>query len=280
VPTSSPSSPPRRVAVTRPPEEDPGEDRLARLLRGWGLEPISFPLLRLSPPPAPGGLTRVAKRIARACQTGAPPPYGWILITSRNVLPPLVAALRAAGVSPPDLQPGGVRVAAVGRPTADALRQEGIDPDLVPMRYTAEDLLAALEGAGAFDAPARFLLPRAEVARDVLPKGIRARGGRVEVITAYRVEEDPEAARDLCRAVAAGELGGVTLTSGRAARLLGRMWKDGGGGPWPAAVAVGVIGPVTAREARGAGLPVDRVPPESTLEALAAAMAHTTGDVE
>ncbi len=280
MPTSSAPSPPRRVAVTRPPEEGPGEDRLARLLRARGLEPISFPLLRLSPPPDPAGLTRVAYRMAQACRAGAPPPYGWILITSRNVLPPLVAALRAAGVSPEDLQPGGVRVAAVGRPTADALRQEGIHPDLVPVRYTAEDLLAALEDAGAFDAPARFLLPRAEVARDVLPKGIRARGGRVEVITAYRVAEDPEAARDLCRAVASGELGGVTLTSGRAARLLGRMWRDAGGGPWPAAVAVGVIGPVTAREAREVGLPVDRVPSESTLDALAEAMTHTTGDVE
>ncbi len=276
----SSSSPSRRVAVTRPPEENSGEDRLALHLRARGVTPVPFPLLRLAPVATPGSLGRASARISRARQSGAPPPYGWILITSRNVIPPLLAALRGAGVPAHALTAEGMRVAAVGRSTAAALREEGVLPELVPDRYTAEDLLAALEEAGAFRGGGRFLLPRAEVARDVLPRGIRARGGKVDVVTAYRVEEDPERAGALCGAVGAGELEGVTLTSGRAARLLGRVWKAQGGGGWPPRVEVGVIGPVTAREARRAGIPVDRIPPVSTLEALAEAMAHTTGDGE
>ena len=53
-----------------------------------------------------------------------------------------------------------------GRPAASRA-------DLVPERFVAESLLEALPGTGS---PGRVLLARAEVARDVLPDGLRARG--------------------------------------------------------------------------------------------------------
>jgi len=276
--SSSPSSPPPAVAVTRPEEEEAGEDRLSELLRREGMRPLSFPLMALAPPMSLGALNAAARRLVGAVQRGESSPYTWIVITSRNVIPPFLEAVGRAGGSPEALQGAGLHVAAVGQATATALQVAGLPADLVPSRYTAEDLLETLRERGAIGEGSRILLPRAEVARDVLPEGIRELGGHVDVVTAYRVVEDCEGAEALCQAVRQERLQGVTLTSGRAARLLGATWAAaGGGGAWPRTVRVGVIGPVTAEATRKAGLRVDGIPEEATLPALARAMARTLG---
>ncbi len=265
------------VAVTRPEEEGAGEDRLSQWLRREGMRPVSFPLMALAPPISPGALNAAAKRLVGAVERGELPTYTWIVITSRNVITPFLDAVERAGGSPQVLQAGGLHVAAVGQATATALEQAGLPADLVPTRYTAEDLLQALRERGALGAGRRILLPRAEVARDVLPEGIRELGGNVDVVTAYRVVEDHAEAEALCQAVRQERMQGVTLTSGRAACLLGATWAAGGGGSWPPTVRVGVIGPVTAEATRKAGLRVDEIPEEATLPALARVMARTLG---
>src|SRR5690606_30087505 len=126
----------------------------------------------------------------------------------------------------------------------------------------------------------RVFLPRAEVARNVLVETIRSEGGRVEVMTAYRVVTDPATAGALCRAARIGDVRGVTLTSGRAAQSLGEAWHDTGGGDWPRNVLVGVIGPVTAAAAHEVGIPVHRVPEEFTLPALAREMGRALRECE
>jgi len=275
--SSSPSSPPPAVAVTRPEEEEAGEDRLSELLRREGMRPVSFPLMALAPPMSLGALNAAASRLVGALRMGESPPYTWVVITSRNVIIPFLDAVGRAGGSPEALQVAGLHVAAVGQATATALEGAGLPADLVPSRYTAEDLLEALRERGAIGEGTRILLPRAEVARDVLPEGIRELGGNVDVVTAYRVMEDCEGAEALCQAVRQERIQGVTLTSGRAAHLLGATWAAAEGGEWPRTVRVGVIGPVTAEATRKAGLRVDGIPEEATLPALAKAMARTLG---
>ena len=59
----------------------------------------------------------------------------------------------------------GITVAAIGPGTARALRERGIEPDVVPQRAVAEGLVEALE-----DVPVtRALIARASEGRDVLP---------------------------------------------------------------------------------------------------------------
>jgi uroporphyrinogen III methyltransferase / synthase len=270
-------SPAPAVAVTRPEEEEDGDDRLSRCLRREGMRPLSFPLMVLAPPVSPEALNAAARRLVEALHRGEAPTYTWIVITSRNVIAPFLDAVRRAGGQPEALQEAGLHVAAVGQPTATALEGAGLPPDLVPTRYTAEDLLEALRERGAIGEGSRILLPRAEVARDVLPQGIRDLGGNVDVVTAYRVVEDRAGAEALCEAVRQEAIQGVTLTSGRAARLLGATWASMGGRSWPRSVRVGAIGPVTAEATRRAGLRVDEIPEEATLPALARAMARTLG---
>lgn len=99
--------------------------------------------------------------------------YDWLLFTSRNAVRffPVVGEMSA-------------RVAAIGPGTAAALRERGVAVDLVAEDSVAEGLLAALQHEPV--AGKRFLLPRAQEARDVLPDSLRARGALVDVVPVYK----------------------------------------------------------------------------------------------
>ena len=298
-----------RVAVTRPLGVDSGldaggadaddeEGRFAALLRDQGLDPLAFPLQQLVGPRDPSalreGLRLLLGDAVRNVHDTVRGGEKWLLVTSRSAIPPVLEALEVEGTGVASLRRSGVRVAAVGRATAQALEEAGLPPDLVPERFTGDDLFVALvrhlieADAGRGDAddgatrkeghpdpdemPLRgtlFVLPRAERARDVLPQGLKALGARVEVLTAYRVVTHPEGAVALARAVRDGEVDVVTFTSGSAVKELAREV-----GTWPPGVRIAAIGPVTAEAVREAGLPEALVPPQSTLPALAEIIAR------
>lgn len=285
-PNRVPGALPFRVAVTRP---DTGDDRFEGALEARGLTPVGHPLLRIVPPADATPLARMAAElVGGGGRVGGPGgPKGedglrgeegrrrpWLLVTSRQALPPLGDALSALGAGPLDVRASGVRVAAVGSATAEALEAWGLPPEVVPDRYTGDDLLetlvAACGGAGGGLEGERFLFPRAERARELLPDGLRARGAEVELVTAYRIVPHPEAAARLWSAVTREELDAVTFTSGSALRTLARVVPARG--VWPSSVRVAVIGPVTAAAADGTAVPVHITPPEYTLEALAEAV--------
>lgn len=143
--------------------------------------------------------------------------YDWVVLTSRNAVDALFARLE-----------GGLpKLAAVGQGTAEALREQGVEPDLVARVSTQEGLAAELPRPAG-----RVLFPAAEGARGVLVQELGA-----DFVPVYRtVELRPDAFPD-------GDL--VVLASGSAARALAGLGVD--------APCVS-IGPVTSAEARDAGL--------------------------
>jgi len=134
--------------------------------------------------------------------------------------------------------------------------------DLVPSRFVAEGLLEAWPaGTGS------VLLPRAASAREVLPDGLRARGWRVDVVDAYRTVAVAPAASELARVDGADAV--MFSSSSTVTNFLAATSTV------PPVVAC--IGPVTARTAEAAGLHVDVVAEESTMDALLAALARALG---
>ena len=117
----------------------------------------------------------------------------------------------------------------------------------------------------------RVLLPQAEQAREALAGALRQRGAAVDEIVVYRTlpaVPDPAALAELRRGAEA-----ITFTSGSAARSFARLlpgWLPAAG-PRP---LVACLGPVTAAAARAAGLPVDVVAAEYTLDGLIRALAE------
>jgi uroporphyrinogen III methyltransferase/synthase len=145
--------------------------------------------------------------------------HDWLLLTSRNGVEALFARLE--GPLP--------RVAVVGRGTAEALRERGVEPDLVARVSTQEGLAAELPRPAG-----KVLFAGAEDARGVLVRELGA-----DFVALYRTRElRPERFPD-------GDL--VVLGSASAARSFAALGLD---------LPVVSIGPVTSAEARSLGLRV------------------------
>jgi uroporphyrinogen III methyltransferase/synthase len=236
----------RRVIVTRAAEQ---AHELSVLLREAGAEPIEIPSIAIVDPADGGAALRAA-----ATRLGT---YDWVVLTSANGARRLLAELRDARAF------GAADVAAIGPGTADALAAGGVVADLVPGRFVAEGLLDVFP-----DGPGRVLLARAEVARDVLPDGLRARGWDVDVVDAYRTVTSP-LTEDQRRE--AGRADVVTFTASSTVT----RWLEAGG-PVPPVVAC--IGPITAATAREHGLRVDVEADVHTMRGLVDALAaHASG---
>lgn len=250
-----------RVAVTR--QADPA-DRLARLIREAGGEPIVEPLIRIEPPADAAPLARAARAVAD---------YDWIVFTSANAVAALVDAAEAGGGEVVGF--GRARVAAVGPATAAAAQSAGFAVGAVPAAQVGESVAAAMIEAG-LRAGEAVLWPRAVGARDALLERLKAAGASVDAIDAYRTIGDAEAGARLADAVRAGRVDALTFTSPSAVRAFVSGAAAKGGLPEHRAV-VAVIGPVTAASARRWALKVDVEPAEHTLEAMVAALAAARG---
>jgi uroporphyrinogen III methyltransferase/synthase len=134
-----------------------------------------------------------------------------------------------------------VRVAAIGPGTAAALNERGVIADVVPERFVAEGLLAALEGLDIH----RVLVARAADARDVLIDGLRARGAQVEVLALYDTVAEP---LDDDSVTALAQADYVTFTSSSTVSFLLNSATLGPG------TRIASIGPVTTATLREHGL--------------------------
>lgn len=165
------------VVVTR--AEAQAEDLVA-LLEERGAEVRVMPVIRIVEPSANNAMVTLASTLSS---------YEWVVVTSPNTVS------RLSAVAP--VAPEHLRVAAIGPGTAQALRDADWPVHLVAEPHVAEALVDAFpEGTG------RVAIPRAAVARDVLPIGLEAKGWTVDLIEAYRtvpVSHRPEAIEVLLR---------------------------------------------------------------------------------
>lgn len=225
----------RRVIVTRQ-EASP----LADLLAERGAIVVHVPLITTADPLDGGaGLRAELDRLDS---------YDWLVVTSPAGAERVGAAARR---SP------GVRLAAVGAATADALAGGAGRPvDLVPAVQRGDGLAAALAEA----APARMLLAVADRAPATLPEALVAAGHDVTTVVAYRTISAP--------AGAGGEdppgADALLLASGSAAEA----WVERFGVVTPPTVVA--IGPSTAAVAGRAGLKVTGVAADHSLTGLVA----------
>jgi uroporphyrinogen-III synthase len=248
----------RVVLVTRPASQSEG---LLEALRSRGASPVAAPTVRIEPAPA-RALDAALDDLARGR-------FDWLVVTSRSGVEALVARLRALARPPSSVK---ASVAAVGEGTAEALRVAGLDPALIPPRFTTEALAEALPPG-----PGRILLARADIAPPDLEQTLQEKGWETERVEAYRTRLAEELPEEATRALAAGTVDAVTFTS--ASTVLGFVRAAGpafagAGRPRPLVVC---IGPVTAGRARASGLPVDAEADPHTIEGLIAALESVLG---
>jgi uroporphyrinogen III methyltransferase/synthase len=222
------------VAVTRARAQASG---LAQRLTELGAEVVQAPAIRIVPLPGP---------------PLDPIPYDLICLTSANGVRLLFERLAAGGRDARAL--AGVRIAAIGPGTAQALAAHGIVADVVPQRFVAESLADALKGMRV----GRALVARAAQGRDVLPDALRARGAEVDVIALYETVAEPLDERTLAAASSADY---ITFTSSSTVRLFLHSANHHSAAlkaaPLSKKTRVISIGPVTSATLREEGLEVD-----------------------
>ena len=245
-----------RVVVTRARAQ---AAEMAARLEGLGAEAVEVPTIAIAPPEDPGPFDAACDRIGT---------FDWVVFTSVNAVARVAARLAA---DPGDIRgPAGPRLCAVGAATAEALAGRGLRVDLVPDEYRAEGVIRALRERGDMTG-VRVLLPRGDLARDLLPVELRRAGAEVTAVTAYRTVpadlggEGPDI-REMLRG---RRVDVVTFTSGSSVRNFARAI----GGRQAAAdllrrVDVACIGPVTAEAASRLDIATTIMPAESTVPAL------------
>jgi uroporphyrinogen III methyltransferase / synthase len=250
----------RRIVVTRP-REQAGE--LVESLEQLGASVIEAPTVRIVPPEDFGPLDQACAEVSG---------YDWVVFTSANGVDYFFQRM---AVSPGDTRSlAGVKICAIGPGTAERLAKHCLKVDLMPPEYRAEAILDALRTMGDL-AGKRFLLPRADIAREMLVDGLRRAGAVVNEVTAYRtvpVEPDREREPDIYRMLLDHKVDVVTFTSASTVRNFVRLY-----GVEPVAdllrpVAIASIGPVTAEAAQQCGIRTSIMPSEYTIPGLVRAI--------
>jgi uroporphyrinogen III methyltransferase/synthase len=148
--------------------------------------------------------------------------------------------------------------------------------DLTPEIYRTEGVVRALcqdrDLTGV-----RMLLPRGDLARDLLPAELRRAGADVTTVTAYRtVPVDLERADspDLYQLLLKRRVDIVTFTSESSVKNLVLALGENQSVNLLKGVDIACIGPVTAAVAARLGIPATIIPSESTVSGLVSAIAE------
>ncbi len=246
----------QRILVTR--EHSTGFEPLEEL----GAEIIEFPTIEIVPPESYDELDAAIERIGS---------YSWIIFTSANGVKYFLKRFLEKGNDIRDLK--GLRICAIGTRTASEVERYGMKVDLVPEEFRAEGLIEAIRKAGGQQSPVnslkgiRFLLPRAETAREIFPEKVREMGGEIDVPVTYRAVRPELHGRRLKRFLKEGRITVATFTSAATFNnFVGIIGSEAF--ELLKGVSIAVIGPVTAKAVAKAGLSVDIMPKEATVEAM------------
>jgi uroporphyrinogen III methyltransferase/synthase len=238
----------QKIVVTRSPDQ---AAEFSDRLRALGAEPIELPVISIQAPQDPAPLDHAIERLAS---------YDWLIFTSVNGVRFFLDRLDA---SRRDLRSLKARICAIGPATRQAVEDLHLKVDLMPEEYVAESLVKALAGEPL--AGRRILLPRAAVARDLIPAELGKAGAQVDVVEAYRnVVPENAAARAAEIFSAPKKPDWITFTSSSTVKnLLATVGRDALAG-----VRIASIGPVTSETARAHGLKVDVEATQFTLDGL------------
>ena len=248
----------KRIVVTRS-REQAGE--MVDLLESLGAEAIEAPMIRIMPPEDYGPLDEAIAHVAA---------FDWVVFTSANAVDGFMRRLQSGAGDMRNLK--GVKLCAVGPVTAERLATFGVKADLEPAEYRSESIVPALREAGNADLTGvKFLLPRADIAREVLADELRKAGAAVTDVTAYRTvlaEIEREGDPDIYRMLLEKRIDVVTFTSPSTVRNFAQVFGAEQAADLLRTTAVASIGPVTAEAAEQYGIATSIIPKEYTIPAL------------
>ncbi|HEX8141933.1 MAG TPA: uroporphyrinogen-III synthase [Pyrinomonadaceae bacterium] len=257
----------RTVVITR---ARPQAAQFAALLEGYGARVLACPTIEIVEPLTYQPLDEAIENLYG---------YDWLVFTSVNGVEHFLRRLFARSHDVSELD--DLRVCAIGEATAERLREARVHVDVIPDQFKAEGVFSALEhflGGREQLRGQNFLIPRAAVARDYLPRALEAAGARADVIAAYRTVQPHSAERGRVEALlTGGAVDCITFTSSSTITNFAQMFEATDLSEILKGVTIACIGDITAKTAAQFGLRTDIQPHEYTIPALARAIADHYG---
>jgi uroporphyrinogen III methyltransferase/synthase len=227
----------RRIVNTRPVGQ---AGALTSRLKALGADAIEMPTIEIQPAADYGPLDRALNSLAS---------YDWLIFTSANGVRCFIDRLDASSV---DLRALRARICAIGPATRAAIEALHLKVDLMGREYVAEGLIEAFSSHDL--AGSRVLLPRAAVARDLVPVELARRGAHVDVVEAYRTVAPEGAGAQAAKLFGGGRKPDcIAFTSSSTVQNFVAV----AGAEALTGVNVASIGPVTTATARRMGIAVD-----------------------
>jgi uroporphyrinogen III methyltransferase/synthase len=253
----------RTVVITRALSQSA---EFVRALQEFGATVLSCPTIEIREPESYERLDEAIDHLYG---------YDWIIFTSTNAVDFFLRRLNFLNHDKSDLDE--LHVCAIGEATGDKLREAHVHVDLVPNAAKAEGVFLALtEFTGGPDklSGLNFLLPRAAVARDLLPRSLEEAGARVDIVTTYRTVMPDNLDRGRLSAMLAGSADCIAFTSPSTVRNLGLLFDTHDLSKTLAGLTIACIGDITAATAAEYGLTVNIQPAEFNIRELARAIAE------
>jgi uroporphyrinogen III methyltransferase/synthase len=247
----------KRIVVTRTRKQ---AGALSAKLRSLGADVYELSTIRIEPPT---DLREFAELVRDAYQ------YDWLILTSPNGVDAFFDMFYRLYSDARNI--GNVKIAAIGPATAQRIKEFHLSVDLEPKEFIAEGIVAGLKEFGSIE-NLKFLLARAEGARDILPKRLSELGAIVDEAIAYRTvpeTNDVTGAMDRFRNEGADL---VTFTSSSTVENFLALKL-----PWPENTKTASIGPITSETMLAHGLSVDVEAARYDIEGLIAAILKLFG---
>ena len=219
---------------------------------------LPFPTIEIREPDAWEALDQAIRNIG--C-------YQWLIFTSVNGVQNFFARCRQLRRDLRDLK--GIRIATIGPASERAVSDLGLHVEILPNEFKAEGLVESLKGKVLKGT--RILIPRAKVARDVLPEELRKQGAQWRC-EAYQTVIPDTGREHLLELIGERPLDLIVFTSSSTVLNLADMVKPDSLSSFLPKTAVAAIGPITAKTVVELGLQVDVQPRQYSLPLLVEAI--------
>jgi uroporphyrinogen III methyltransferase/synthase len=231
----------RKIVVTRSRAQ---ASDFVEEIEALGAEAVEMPTIKIDDPEDFGPLDEAIDNIGS---------FDWIVLTSVNAVGRFVDRLFARGGDIRDLK--GIKMCAIGTATAEEVRKCRVRVDLIPPKYVAESIIESLQQEGEIKGK-RFLLPRADIARSLLPDEIARLGGEAVEVDVYRTVLEEEADQEIIQRLVDGDIDLVTFTSSSTVRNFAKILGDDRLKKVKSAAQFASIGPITTQTAEELGIPI------------------------
>jgi len=249
----------KTILVTRSAGQS---SKFTELLKNEGAKVIEMPALVITPPSSWHDLDLAINNIDS---------FDWLILTSTNGVDYFFERLAEKGKDSRGL--AGVKIAVVGKKTAESLKTFGLGPDFIPPNFVADSLVAnfpeKLSGK-------KVLFPRVETGgREVLVKELNSQGAEVIEVAAYESSCPENIVPEALLGLQNRHIDVITFASSKTVKnfcyLIGEN-KDKLPENWLENICIASIGPQTSESCQSLLGRVDVEAKEYTLDGLTEAI--------